>query len=50
MKSTNIEIKLGMPELPTGRLMVSEPPEPKVLDNTSESGVIKLPTCKHKWT
>ena len=48
MKSTNTEIKLGMPELPTGSVMVSEPPGPEVLGNTSESGVIEFPTRKHK--
>ena len=48
MKSANKEIKLGIPELPTGSAMVSEPPGPKVLGNTSESGVIELPTRKHK--
>ena len=30
--------------------MVSEPPGPEVLDNTSESGVIALPTRKLQWT
>ena len=40
MKSANKEIKLGMPE----------PPGPEVLGNTFESGVIELPTHKHKWT
>ena len=28
--------------------MVSEPPGPEVLGNTSGSGVIELPTHKHK--
>ena len=50
MKSANKEIKLRMLELPTGSAMVSEPPGPKVLGNTSETGVIELPTHKHKWT
>ena len=50
MKSANTKIKLGMPELPTGSAMVSEPPRTEVLGNTSESGVIELPTHKHKWT
>ena len=50
IKSANKEIKLGMLELPMGSVMVSEPPEPEVLGNTSESGVIELPTHKHKWT
>ena len=36
--------------MPTGSAMVSEPPGPEVLGNTSESGVIELPTHKHKWT
>ena len=49
-KSTKIEIKLGIPELPTGSAMVSEPPAPEVWGNTSESGLIELPTLKHKWT
>ena len=44
MKSANKEIKLGMPELSIGSAMVSERPEPEVLGNTSESGVIELPT------
>ena len=39
-----------MPELPTGSAMVSETPEPEVFGKTSESGVIELPTHKHKWT
>ena len=30
--------------------MASEPPRPEVWGNTSESGVIELPTRKHKWT
>ena len=47
---TNTEIKLGMPELPMGSAMVSEPPRREVLGSTSESGVTELPTCKHKWT
>ena len=50
MKSGNKEIKLRIPELLTGSAMVSEPPGPEVLGNTSESGVIELPTHKHKWT
>ena len=49
MKSANKEIKLGIPELPTGSAMVSEPHGPEVLGKTSESGVIELPTHKHKW-
>ena len=49
MKSTQTEIKLGMPELPTGSVMVSKPPRPEVWGNTSESGVIELPTRKQKW-
>ena len=36
--------------MPTGSAMVSEPPEPEVWCNTSESGVTELPTRKHKWT
>ena len=43
------EIKLGMPEQPMGSAMVSEPPGQEVLGNTSESGVIELPTHKRKW-
>ena len=50
MKKANEEIKLGMPELPTGSAMVSESPGLEVLGSTSESGVIELPTHKHKWT
>ena len=50
MKNANKEIKLGIPELPTGSAMVSEPPGLDVLGNTSESGVIELLTCKYKWT
>ena len=50
IKSTNIKIKLGIPELPTESVTVSKAPGPEVLGNTSESGVIELPTCKHKWT
>ena len=50
MKSTNIKIKLGIPKLPTESAMVFKAPRPEVLGNTSESGVIDLPTCKHKWT
>ena len=46
MKSTNTNIKLVMPELPTGSAMVSKPPGLEVLGNTSESGVIQLPTHK----
>ena len=41
MKSTNAEIKLGMPELPTGSLIVTDPPPTprlEVLGNISESG------------
>ena len=49
MKSANTEIKLGMSELPTRSVMVSEPAEPEVLGKTSESGVIELSTHKHKW-
>ena len=33
-----------------GSAMMSEPLGPEVLSNTSESGVIELPTRKHKWT
>ena len=43
-KSTNIEIKLGTPELPTGSVIVSEPPRPEVLGNAAGSGVTELPT------
>ena len=50
MKGTNTEIKLWMPELPTGSAMVSESPKPDVLGNTSESGVIELSIHNHKWT
>ena len=50
MKSANTEIKLEMSELPMGSAIVSKPPGPEVLGNTSESGVIKLPTRKHRWT
>ena len=39
-----------MSELPTGSAMVSQPPEPEVWGNTSESGVIELPTSKRRWT
>ena len=49
MKSANTEIKLRMPELPMGSAIVCESPRPDVLGNTSESGVIQLPTLKHKW-
>ena len=49
MKSGNKEIKLRIPELLTGSAMVSEPPGPEVLGNTSESGIIELPTHKRKW-
>ena len=49
MKSTNTEIRQGMLELPTGSAMVTAPPGPKVSGNTSESGIIELPTNKHKW-
>ena len=49
MKSANTEIKLGMSELPTRSVMGSEPAGPEVLGKTSESGVIELPTRKHKW-
>ena len=35
---------------PMGSAMMSEPPGPEVLSNTSESGVIELPTRKHKLT
>ena len=38
-----------MPKLSTGSVMVSKPTGLEVLDNTSESGVIELPTRKHKW-
>ena len=48
MKSTNTEIKLEIPELPMGNGMVSKPPRPDILGNTSEFGVIELPTSKHK--
>ena len=48
MNSTNTEIKLEIPELPMGNGMVSKPPRPDILDNTSESGVIELPTSNHK--
>ena len=50
IKSANKDIKLGIPDLPTGSAMVSESPGPEVLGNTSESGVIELPTHNHKWT
>ena len=50
LKSTNIEMKLGMSELLTGSAMVSESPGTEVLGNTSESGVTELPTHKRKWT
>ena len=50
MKSANTEIKLGIPELPTGSAMVAGPPGSDVLCHTSESEVIELPTHKHKWT
>ena len=50
MKSTNTEIKLGMPELPTRSDMVSEPPKSEVLGNTSESGMIELSIHNHKLT
>ena len=49
MKGAHTEIKLGMPELPTGTAMVSELPGPEVLGNTSESWVTELSTHKHKW-
>ena len=44
-KSTNVEIKLGIPELPTGSGMVSKSPGPDVLGNTSGSGLIV--SCPH---
>ena len=40
MKSANAEIKLRMPELSMGIVMVPESPGPDVLGNTSESGII----------
>ena len=43
MKSTKIEIKLGMPELPTGSAMVSEPRGPEVCGDTSESWKLSCP-------
>ena len=43
MKSTKIEIKLGMPELPMVNVVVSEPRGSEVWDNTSESGVNECP-------
>ena len=50
MKSTNTETKLEMSELSTGSVMVFKPPRPEVLGNTFGSGVIDMPTRKHKWT
>ena len=50
MKSTNTETKLEMSELSTGSVMVYKPPRPEVSDNTFGSGVIDMPTHKHKWT
>ena len=49
MKSANTEIKLRMPELSMGSATVFESPRLDVLGNTFESGVIQLPTLKHKW-
>ena len=39
MKSANTEIKLRMPELSMGIVIVPESPEPEVFGNTSESGI-----------
>ena len=43
---------LGIAELPTGSAQTSEPPGPEVKGNTSDSGVIEVPTNskKVKWT
>ena len=49
MKSTNTETKLEMSELSTGSVMVFKPPRPEVLGNAFRSGVIDMPTRKHKW-
>ena len=49
MKSTNTETKLEMSELSTGSVMVFKPPRPEVSRNTFGSGVIDMPTRKHKW-
>ena len=49
MKSANTKIKLWMSELPMGSAIVSESPRAEVLGNTSESGIIQLPTHNHKW-
>ena len=49
VKSANTEIKLGIPELPTGSAMMSETPGPEILGKISEPGVIQLLTRKHKW-
>ena len=40
MKSANTEIKLRMPELSMGIVIVPESPELEVFGNTSESGII----------
>ena len=52
MKSTNTEIKLAIPELPTGSAIVSEPTslDQKFWATLLNLGVIELPTRKHKWT
>ena len=49
MKSANTEIKLRMPELSMGSATVFESRRSDVLGNTFESGLIQLPTLKHKW-
>ena len=50
MKSTNTETKLEMSELSTGSVTVFKPHRPDVLSKTLGSGVIDMPTRKHKWT
>ena len=46
MKSINTKIKLGMLELATGSVLVSEAPESDVLGNT---WVIELSSRNYKW-
>ena len=50
MKSTNTETKLEISELSMGSVMVFKSPRPEVLGNTFGSGVIVMPTRRHKST
>ena len=50
MKSANRDIRLEMPELPARSAMVFEPRGLEGSGKTSVSGVIELPTHKHKRT